>query len=321
MSIPVIQLDDVDRNGLVTALRFACVEVGFFYLEGHGISEDLMKRVIRQSELLFDLPLDEKCALSDKVMSRGYTAMEEETLDPKCQRKGDTKEGFYLAKDVPKDSPQFNPAKLMGPNQWPSSEKTPSMVDCEAFRDTMNEYWEECRRVGFRMQQLLALAIGLDEHHFDDAFADPICTLRLLHYSIEESKPQDGIFGCGAHSDYDLITMLLTDDNPGLQILTKEGTWIDVPPRPSSFIVNLGDMLERWTNGLFRSTRHRVLIRGGNSERYSIPCFYDPHFDTEVKVLDICCSPDNPPKYPVTTAGQHLVDKYKQTHADFEPEK
>jgi isopenicillin N synthase-like dioxygenase len=183
--------------------------------------------------------------------------------------------------------------------------------------------------------QLLALAIGLnDEHYFDEAFAEPLVTLRLLRYARERSDPSRGIFACGSHSDYGMITLLWTDETCGLQIFIPNdsdtghttlmgdesyGSWIDVPARPTAYVVNLGDMLERWTNGMFRSTLHRV-ITDGSAERFSLPCFYDPHFDTDVNVLDICCSLDNPPKYPRTTSGQHLLDKYKETHADFHPE-
>ena len=182
----------------------------------------------------------------------------------------------------------------------------------------MERYFTEASNVGYRLVQLLALAIGVDEHYFDDAFQDPMAVLRLLHYAKEQSRPEDGVYACGAHSDYGMVTLLLTDSNPGLQIYTKDGEWIDVPPRPTLFVVNLGDMLERWTNGLFRSTKHRVLTSSEN-ERYSIPFFYEPAFDTEVTCIDVCCSKDNPAKWKPTTSGQHLLDKYKQTHADFEP--
>lgn len=117
-----------------------------------------------------------------------------------------------------------------------------------------------------------------------------------------------------------MLTLLLTNDVGGLQIQqTQDDAWLDVPPRKHAFVVNLGDMLERWTNGVFLSTVHRVLT-AGDEERYSVPFFYEPNFDTRVKCLDICCSEDNPAKYPPTTSGQHLLDKYKQTHADFEPD-
>ena len=116
-----------------------------------------------------------------------------------------------------------------------------------------------------------------------------------------------------------MLTLLLTDENPGLQIFTNDGKWIDAPYKKGALIVNVGDMLERWTNGLFKSTVHRVLS-SGKSERYSIPFFYDPNFDTEVKCLDNCFDDEtNPPKYPPTTSGKHLLDKYHATHCDFKP--
>mmetsp|Transcript_14642 Transcript_14642/g.24826 ORF Transcript_14642/g.24826 Transcript_14642/m.24826 type:complete len:323 (-) Transcript_14642:12-980(-) len=318
MTIATIRLNDPDVEGLVEALRSACVNVGFFYLEGHGVDEEVFQKVKDQTRALFRLPQDQKRALSDPVLNRGYTAMGEETLDPARQKRGDTKEGFYIGKDVRPDSDEYNPAKLAGPNVWPSKELSPSFLDSESFKETMQLYMESCMSVAFRLVQLIALAIGVDEHFFDAHFENPLSTIRLLHYSKERSVPEDGVFACGAHTDYGMITLLLTDSNEGLQVLTKENVWLDVPPRPSAFVVNLGDMLERWTNGMFRSTLHRVLT-SGSSERYSIPFFYEPHFDTEVEVLDVCCSPSNPPKYPPTTSGQHLLDKYKETHADFQP--
>ena len=239
--------------------------------------------------------------------------MEEETLDPSVQKKGDTKEGFYIGTEITKGDSRFDPSKLRGPNQWPDRSQLPN------FRSTMEDDFEKISSVGFQVVRLLALALGLDEDYFDSAFQEPMAALRLLHYAKEESKPEDGIYACGAHSDYGMITLLLTDQNYGLQVLTKENQWVYVPPKPDALIVNLGDMLERWSNGLFRSTKHRVLT-SGDTERYSIPFFYEPDFDTVVACLDVCCSEANPPKYPPTTAGHHLLDKYRQTHADFSPE-
>lgn len=319
MSIPTVRLNNPDRDETVRCLRDACVNHGFLYLEGHGIDPLFLEQVMNQSKALFDLPLECKEQIKDSVLNRGYTAFEEETLDPAVQTRGDTKEGFYIGIDVSESSPAYNPAKLRGPQPWPSPETCGDTFDCDTFRKTMERYFEEAGSVGFRVVQLLALAIGVDGHFFDDAFQDPMAVLRLLHYAKEESNPEDGVYACGAHSDYGMITLLLTDENPGLQILTKNNEWIDVPPRPGAFVVNLGDMLERWTNGLFRSTKHRVLT-SAESERYSIPFFYEPDFDTRVECLDVCCSEDNPPRWEATTSGQHLLDMYKQTHTDFEPD-
>jgi isopenicillin N synthase-like dioxygenase len=319
VKISVISLDDPDREKTIRQLRTACIDVGFFYLKGHGIEPSFIDTVMEESKKLFELPLQSKRALSDPVMSRGYTAMEEETLDPSLQKKGDTKEGFYIGRDIPATNIQYNPAKFAGPNCWPTPATTPELADCDKFRKTMETYFDRVTTLGVQVVRLLALAIGLPENSFDESFTKPLAVIRLLHYAAEQSKPEEGVYACGAHSDYGMITILLTDQNPGLQILSKQGVWISAPPVKDCFIVNLGDMLERWTNGWFRSTKHRVLT-GGDCERYSIPFFYEPNFDTVVKCLDVCCSDSNPPKYPPTTSGQHLLDKYKQTHADFQPD-
>lgn len=113
-----------------------------------------------------------------------------------------------------------------------------------------------------------------------------------------------------------MLTILWTDGSPGLQV-HLDGTWTDVAHVPDALVVNLGDMLERWTNGMYRSTRHRVVSVTGRG-RYSCPFFFEPNFDTVVEALPGCCGPDSPPKYPPTTSGQHLLDKYAATHAGFE---
>ena len=316
--IPIIRLDDPDASVAAQKLRTTCQKIGFFYLDGHGIEAELFADVFAQSKLLFDLSKDSKNAMADPELSRGYTAMGEETLDPTKQRTGDTKEGFYIGRQVDPSSPKYNPAKLAGPNQWPSPQKTPDMKDCEAFRKVMETYFERISNVGLRTVRLLALSLGLPAQHFDDYFSEPMAALRLLHYDAVKSRPEEGLFAAGAHSDYGMITLLLTDENSGLQVQTKSGEWVDVPPRKGSLVVNLGDMLERWTNGLYVSTPHRVLTVG-DVERYSVPFFYEPNFDTKVECLPVCCSDENPARYPPTTSGQHLLDKYKQTHADFKP--
>lgn len=252
-------------------------------------------------------------------MSRGYTAFEEEVLDPSVQTKrGDTKEGYYISSHVPKGSPDFNPGKFRGPNIYPSM--ATSLADPESFRQTMDSYFNLASQIGLKVTRLLALALNLHEDHFDEAFENnPVALLRLLHYTKEKSNPDAGVFGAGAHSDYGMITLLLTDSNPGLEILSNGKEWIPVPPREGVFIVNLGDLLEVWTNGLFKSTVHRVISSSSN-DRYSIPFFYEPNFDTTVECLDSCWDEDeNPKKYQPITSGEFLIGKYTETHQNFEP--
>lgn len=308
-TIPTIDMGDPNAAENLSAI---CRDVGFFYLEGHGLSPEYIESVFDASKAMFDLPMEEKKKLSDKTMSRGYTGMQEETLDPAVQTEGDTKEGYYIGRDITRDDPRYDPLKLRGPNQWPEASVLPK------FQPVMEDYHSKMTNLAMQVVRLIAKGLGLGESYFDEDFIDSIATLRLLHYAKRESNPQEGIFACGAHSDYGIVTLLLTDNNPGLQINYK-GKWVDVPPRPHAFIVNLGDMLEIWTNGLYKSTLHRVLT-SSDCDRYSIPFFFDPKFETVVECLECCTDQDNPPRYPPTTAGKHLVSKYEGTHADFSPQ-
>lgn len=277
--------------------------------------EDIFPKMFAESKRLFELPQDEKLTLYDAKMSRGYQALGSETLDPVLSKHGDSKEGFYIGNHIPPSDPRYNPAKLKGPNVWPTDDNC-SLENPSQFVDTMQEYHKRASAVGLQVIQLLALALGLpDRHDLDHNFTENWATVRLLHYAAVQSQPKEGLFACGAHSDYGMITLLLTDENPGLQILSN-GQWVDVPPKADLFVVNLGDMLERWTNGMFRSTMHRV-VTTGDEERYSIPFFFEPNFDAEVVCLPVCCSGENPAKYPPTTAGQHILDKYNETREDF----
>ncbi len=322
---------------MVHSLRYACENIGFFYLklDSSQLNPLLIQSVFEQSRNFFSLPTSIKEKIVDSELNRGYTSYQEETLDPSNQTEGDTKEGFYIARDVPVHDEAYNPSKLSGPNVWPTPaalthgyEDNPdrsgaASFDCVLWKNIMNEYFDKLNSIGFQLVKLLALAIGLPSNYFDDKFSPPMAFLRLLHYPKQKSDPDNGIFACGAHSDYGMITLLATDDQPGLQILIDQegngdGCWVDVSPPPlGTFVVNLGDMLERWTNGRFRSTVHRVLSTG-NFERYSIPFFYEPNFDTVVDCLDICIREGEKKKYAKTTAGGHLLEKYKETHADFE---
>ena len=317
--IPTIRIDCDNHDETVDAVRKACLESGFFYVAGHGIETSA---VLEQMKYFFELPIHEKKAVSDSVLTRGYTAMREETLDPTKQTTGDTKEGFYInIMDISKDDPRYNPSKLAGPNRWPTIESCPSMNDHNQFKTTMLSYMEKVMDLTLSISRLIAESLGLPADFFDASLAhEPMASLRLLHYEAKPSDTDAGVYACGAHSDYGMITILLTDENDGLEIYDKRGCqeWISVPTVAGCFVVNLGDMLEQWTNQKYCSTLHRVINTSGR-ERYSAPFFSGPSFDTVVECLDVCCSADQPPRYPPTTSGEYLLSKYRQTHADFTP--
>eukprot|EP00775_Hariotina_reticulata_P010233 gene10233-10393_t len=316
MAVNVIPLVDISESEAEAAKQVykACTESGFFYVKNHGVPDPLLQDVFQQLKAAFNLPPEEKQKLLADENNRGYTPFAEETLDPEQQVQGDTKEGFYFGREVSIDSPEAS-LPLHGPNQWPSERLLPG------FRAVITGYFDAVTDLGRRLLRLVALSLDLPADYFRPYFSKPMIALRPLHYSAEVSAPSDGIFAAGAHSDYGMLTILATDDVSGLQARVHlGGTWLDVQPVPGTFIINLGDMLERWTNGLFKSTLHRVINTTGK-ERYSVPFFFEPNFDTRVECLPCCCSADRPAAYPPTTAGEHLLSKYAATHAGYDVNK
>lgn len=303
-SVGVIDLSQPQEE-VSKAVKQACTASGFFLISNHGVPEDIIQRHFAETKKFFDLPDEEKAKIKVNKINRGWNAMQQESLDPEHQSEGDTKEGLYFGREVPADSA----GPMQGPNQWPSPALLPG------FRPAVTAYFDAMAALGRRLLHLLALALGLEPSWFDDSFRQPIALLRPLHYSGRPSEPDNGIFGCGAHSDWGMLTILATDGSPGLQIHTH-GVWEDVPCVPGTFIINLGDMLERWTNGRFKSTVHRVVTKTAK-DRYSCAFFWEPTFTTRVECLPSCCSADNPPRFPPTTSGQYLLDKYAQTQKGY----
>ncbi|ONK73542.1 uncharacterized protein A4U43_C04F32710, partial [Asparagus officinalis] len=259
-SLPLIDLSSPDRASTAKSIREACLEHGFFYLINHGIEKETLDRVFAESKKFFSLPLDEKMKLEHSKDHTGYTPMCSETLDPSTEFKGDLKEGFYIG-------PIASSNSSVDINQWPSEEKLP------CWRATMEMYHGKALAVDKVLVSLIALALNLDEQFFEKlgAMNNPMAFIRLLHYPGELTDADVGKYGASAHSDYGMLTLLATDGVPGLQICREKDRepqlWEDVHHVDGALIVNVGDMLERWTNCIFRSTLHRVLAVG--KERYS----------------------------------------------------
>ncbi|XP_019190396.1 PREDICTED: probable iron/ascorbate oxidoreductase DDB_G0283291 isoform X2 [Ipomoea nil] len=246
-----IDLSSPDIKTPVALLKQACIDSGFFYVINHGISQEFMDEVFAQSKKFFELPIQEKMKLLRNEKHRGYTPMLDEHLDPVNQIHGDYKEGYYIGIELPKDDPEAE-RQFYGPNIWPSEDILPG------WRKTMGKYHQEALKVTKAIARIIALALDLDVDFFEqpEYLGKPIAILRLLHYEGKYSDPTKGIFGAGAHSDYGLITLLALDDKYGLQICKDKDAnpqvWEYVPPLKGAFVVNLGDMLERWSNLKFR---------------------------------------------------------------------
>lgn len=312
-SLPLIDVaalcgdDPVQRDAEARRLRDACEQRGFLYVFNHGIPQPLIERMFALTEAFFDLPMETKLAL-DKTRSpcnRGYEPLRAQTLEAGAPP--DLKESFYIGEEVAADDPRVRAGRFnTGPNQWPEG--------LPGFRETMGAYFDAAHALGTRLVQGLGRSLGLPEGFFDAYLRDAAATLRLLHYPPQPANPAPGEKGCGEHTDFGGITLLLQDDSGGLQVRDSlAGGWIDAPPVPGTYVVNLGDMFERWTNGRYRSTLHRVINVSGR-ERHSIPYFFTGNPDHVVECLPGCLAPGEAPRHLPVTVEQHLRECYRRTY-------
>lgn len=305
---------------LATACRQACETHGFFYISNHGVPSETIDKHAKYQKSFFSLSLEQKMKIVADHNNRGYTPLGNETLDPKASRGGDLKEGLYFGREVEKSE-----LPLHGPNQWPAESLLPG------YRAAVEDYMDCLTRLGYRLLPLIALSLNLSQDYFLPYFSEsPMIFLRPLHYPPIPSSEAAGIFAAGAHSDYGFLTILWTDGTPGLQIYMESSGWMDVEPLPDTFIVNLGDMLERWTGGRFASTRHRVINTAGK-ERYSCAFFFEPSFTSIVSPIPLPEDDQEEAKneregtlyqeklqrYPPIMSGAYLLEKYAATQDKF----
>jgi isopenicillin N synthase-like dioxygenase len=313
-SLPIIDIaglssgDPAERLTVAKQLRQACLDKGFFYVKNHGVPEELVTRIFSESEKFFALPEQQKLA-TDKALSRanrGYEPLKGQTLETGAPP--DLKEGYYIGPEHAPDDARVRAGKFNhGPNQWPTA--------LPGFHEAMTEYFGALLKLGERLMRGIALSLHLPEDHFREFCTEPMATLRLLHYPPQRSDHAANQRGAGAHTDFGGLTLLRQDDVGGLQVWDQESQgWIHADPVPGTFIVNLGDMIARWTNDLYRSTLHRVINTSGR-ERYSVPFFYVGNYDHEVACIPTCLTPGETPKYPPTTVEAHLRAMYAKTYA------
>ncbi len=300
--------DPADRREAGRQLASACRRHGFFYIRNHGVPEALQRQVFAQSEAFFALPLDSRLALNKahSRCNRGYEPLRNQTLEKDAPP--DLKEGFYIGEDLGHDDPRVRAGRFNhGPNQWPQ--------DLPGFRAPMTTYFDTMMDLGALLMQGLALSLGLPERHFDAFTHQAMGTLRLLHYPPQPPNPLPDEKGCGAHTDFGAVTLLLQDDSGGLQVFDEDSKrWLDAPPLPGTYVVNMGDLILRWTNGHYRSDLHRVINVSGR-ERYSVPFFYTGNPDHVVECFPQCLAEGEAPRWPTVTVEQHLAECYRRTYA------
>ncbi len=305
-SVPVIDIgglhssDIGDRDRVAAEIGTAAREVGFFYISGSGIDETLFEEMLGATKQFFALPLEEKMRsyIGRSRCHRGYVPVGEEGVETGTP---DVKEAFDTALDLPVDDPDYlagNP--MLGPNTWP---------ELPGFAEAVTAYYNAVLHVGRRLLGAFAVALGEDPGLFSRHATKTPSQLRLVHYPYNPDA--EDVLGIGAHTDYECFT-LLKPTAPGLEVLNGAGEWIDVPPIAGTLVVNIGDMLELWTNGAFVATSHRV--RKVAEERYSFPLFFNVDYDTEVGPLPRFVAPGAAQR-PALRAGEHLFAQTAQTFA------
>lgn len=306
--IPVIDVGGLrshslrDRQAVAANIRQASHEVGFFYIANHGIPEATIAATFAQVKRFFDQPLDLKNAVSitQSSISRGYEAIGQQALD----QTPDLKEGYYIGVDRGVDDPLVQAGTPNhGANQWAA---------LPGWREPLEAYFTLMLKLSAQLTCALALSLDLEKHYFDAMIDNSMSVLRLLHYPPHPPGATVDQLGCGAHTDWGCLTILLQDHVGGLEVRNTSGEWISAKPIPGTFVINLGDMMARWTNDYYQSTPHRVMNRSGK-ERYSIPFFFDPNYYALVQCLPTCHA-DQPPKHAPITAGAHIMEMYRKTY-------
>lgn len=322
LDVPVIDIAPAlsgDRGGkgrVAAAVNRACEDIGFLVVTGHGVDPSICSRVFDESAAFFDLPLEEKLKVkqwADEI-PRGFSAMGAESVAYSRLNRtpGDLKESFTIGQlEIPDDEYHQRPEARIcfAENRWPAG--------FPGLRTAYSQYFRMMERLAGNILRIFALALDIREDFFDDKIDRHISVLRVLNYPSQHEEPLPGQLRAGEHSDYGTLTILRHENEyrpGGLQVQNRAGHWVDVPVVPGSLVINLGDMMQRWTNDRWVSTMHRVVNpprdQALDSRRMSLVFFHETNYDTVVECLPNCSSAADPPKYPPVTCGEYLRLKF-----------
>jgi len=295
--IPVIGIGGIVPGGGGTtalvgeAIRRASETVGFFYVRDHGVPAALRERAFAQAKAFFALPEAAKREVQVNRRHRGYIPVG----DAKMYGRGlaDLKESFKWGLELPASDHEVLAGKpLMGPNQWPAAPA--------AFRGVLYEWFQAVMACGDRILSAIAVSLGLPPGFFAASYRKPLSRGGIIHYPAQPPQSPAEQFGVAPHTDYGCLTLLWQDDTGGLQVRNRAGDWVRATPIADTFVINVGDLLARWSNDRFVSTPHRVINSSGR-DRYSMVVFHDPHGDTVIDPAEM--------NLPAGTAARHAPVK------------
>jgi isopenicillin N synthase-like dioxygenase len=303
--VPVIDFTAFREGGaagkatVATAIREACEDTGFFYLSGHGIAQSQIDAIFAASRRFFALPFEERLKVRlTPQQNRGYQPLGSRMYGDKADAP-DLNESFKYQHELPPDDPDIlDGNRVHAANLWPEN--------LPGWRETLIGYYDQMERLTDGLLRGFALALDLPEGYFHAFYRKPLTQINLLHYPPHPPVTPGRQYGLRPHSDTTAFTVLAQGEVGGLQV-EQGGDWIEAPPLGGTFVINIGDMMARWTNDRFASTPHRVINRSG-LERYSVPFFAIPDFDAVVECLPSCAGPGRPAKYPPLRVGDFMRD-------------
>lgn len=310
-SLPIIDLTHFKEGAPDEQLTIAkqtvsaCENDGFFYVTKHGIDESLFQKA-KESALTFfrkDSDFKRRFHISHFSHHRGYVGNND--VSPDLEKGGDIREAYKVAEDMPVDDPDYLAGiTLYGPNVWP--EELPE------FETDIYRIYQEYQTLSKTIFSLFAVGLNLPLDYFVPLTHKPASVLNVNYYP--QSDGGDEASGIGAHSDYEAFAMLWQDGVGGLEIESLQGEWLAVEPINGTLVINIGDLMQHWTNDRFRATRHRVINVSGK-ERVSMACFGNTNYHAMIECIPSCFSDQNPARYPPKTSGQYLMDAIKRTYA------
>jgi len=311
-------IDGTDPQGVARQVARACQEIGFVIVSGHALPDDLLQAAFARSRAFFDLPQETKALFTPagKAQQRGYHGLATRNLARTAGQEAppDLRETIFLG-PIDDNRAHFADCAEAQPAYVANILPTiPTGTDA-----TLTALYRAFERFTSEMFRVFAHALALREDFFVDKMDRHFSIMACHYYPPLRESPQPGQLRAGAHTDFGAMTILaMTDALGGLQARTLDGTWTPVTAQPGELVINIGDLMARWTNDRWRSTLHRVVnplgLSMANSERQSIGFFVHPNYDAPIECIGSCLAPGETPRYPPITAGRHIKLKIDQSH-------
>ena len=312
--VPVVDIS-ADPATVGAELDEICRTAGFFQVTGHEVPGGIAERAWTTATRFFDLPPADKLSVArpGPDYPYGYIPLAGESLSRSIAGAAppDLKEVFNAGPPTRPTRPFADPdeAWAWSPSLWPTA--------LPELREAWTAYYDAMRDLGDRLMSLFARGLGLPPGFFADKTGQAANALRAINYPARDTVPLPGQLRAGAHTDYGTLTILRQDAVGGLEVLDPGGRWAAVEPVPGAFVINIGDLMARWTNDRWRSTLHRVVDppdpAAAAARRQSMPYFQNANWSAEVSCLPTCLEPGGKPRYEPVLAGPHLMGKFRRS--------